>query len=77
MSSAALTSAIVRLRDSSILPESFLAALMKALENSTFIHQAISRILLALSCLRGRGLQDVPWTTGRRAWHLRSCRQCH
>ena len=53
MSSAALTSKIVRLRDSSIFPESFLAALMKVLENSTFIHQAISRILLALFCLLG------------------------
>lgn len=51
MSSAALTSKIVRFRDSSIFPESFLAALMKALENSTFIHQAIFRIPLALFCL--------------------------
>ena len=76
MSSAALTSNIVRLRDSSIFPESFLAALMKAFENSTFIHQAIFRIPLALSYLRGRDLRDVPWTVGRRAWHLRSCRRC-
>ena len=75
MSSAALTSEIVRFRDSSIFPERFLAALMKALENSTFIHQAISRIPLALSCLRGRDLRDVPWPVGRRTWHLRSCRR--
>ena len=53
MSSAALTSKIVRFRDSSIFPESFRAALMKVLENSTFIHQAIFRILLALFCLLG------------------------
>ena len=53
MSLAALTSAIVCLKESSILPERRLEALIKALENSTFIRLTTFQTLLALLCWHG------------------------
>ena len=51
MSSAALTSFIVLCRDSNIFPESFLEALMNALENLTFIHPTTFHGTHGFSCI--------------------------
>lgn len=50
---AALTSTIVRFKESSILPERRLEALIKALENSTFIRLTTFQNLLVLLCWHG------------------------